>query len=204
MKIDNRIRALFPLVISVMVASCAAPDRQHHIVISTREQKLGLIDRGNLVATYPVSTSKFGLGDWLGSYCTPLGQLEIADKIGDGAAPGAVFKDRRWTGEIVAPDSPGRDPIVTRIIWLRGRQAQNANAFRRDIYIHGTPEERNIGLPVSYGCIRMRSTDIIQLYDAIGRGALVTIVNAPLAAVVPGLSSGSQMANTNTGTMVMR
>jgi hypothetical protein len=87
---------------------------------------------------------------------------------------------------------------------LRGRQAQNANAFRRDIYIHGTPEERNIGLPVSYGCIRMRSRDIINLYDIVGLGAEVTIVDAPLAAVVPGLSSGTQMAETNSATMVIR
>jgi len=91
------------------------------------------------------------------------------------------------TGEIVAVDAPGRDPIVTRIIWLRGREAQNANAFARDIYIHGTPEERNIGHPASYGCIRMRSTDIINLYDMVGLGAHVTIVNLPLDALVPEL-----------------
>jgi lipoprotein-anchoring transpeptidase ErfK/SrfK len=106
--------------------------------------------------------------------------MEIAKKIGGGAAPGTVFKDRRPTGEIVIPDAPGRDPIVTRILWLRGCESQNANAFQRDIYIHGTPEERNIGLPVSYGCVRMRSQDIIQLYDVVGAGARVTIVDAPL------------------------
>jgi lipoprotein-anchoring transpeptidase ErfK/SrfK len=207
MKIDNR-RARRPYLLFVLpvvfLASCGTSDTQHRIVISAREQKLAVLDRGNLLAIYPVSTSKFGLGDQLGSYGTPLGKLEIADKIGDGASPGAVFRDRRRTGEIVAPDSPGRDPIVTRILWLRGREAQNANAFRRDIYIHGTPEERNIGLPVSYGCIRMRSSDIIKLYDMVGRGAEVTIVDAPLAAIVPGLSSGTQMAKTNTGTMVIR
>jgi lipoprotein-anchoring transpeptidase ErfK/SrfK len=109
--------------------------------------------------------------------------MEIAQKIGDGVLPGTVFKDRHQTGEIVAVDSPGRDPIVTRILWLRGREAQNANAFSRDIYIHGTPEERNIGRPVSYGCIRMRSSDVIQLYDIVGRGARVTIVDVPLADV---------------------
>ena len=154
--------------------------------------------------TYPISTSKFGLGDERGSFRTPLGNLEIADKIGDGAAPGMVFKDRRRTGEIVNVNAPGRDPIVTRIIWLRGRETQNANAFARDIYIHGTPEERNIGLPMSYGCIRMRSSDIINLYNVVGRGAEVTIVDAPLATIVPGLSSGSQMAATNSATMVIR
>jgi len=192
------------LLISFVLASCATRDRQHHIVISAFEQKLAVLDRGNLMAIYPVSTSKFGLGDWPGSYRTPLGELEIAQKIGDGAIPGAVFKDRRWTGEIVVPDSPGRDPIVTRILWLRGREPQNANAFGRDIYIHGTPEERNIGLPVSYGCIRMRSSDIVNLCGIVGRGAQVTIVDLPLAAVIPALSSTSQVAQRNDTTMVVR
>jgi lipoprotein-anchoring transpeptidase ErfK/SrfK len=185
------------LLLALFMASCAAPDTRHQIVISAREQKLALLDRGNLMAIYPVSTSKFGLGDLPGSSCTPLGQLEIAKKIGDHAPPGAVFKDRRRTGEIVLPDSPGRDPIVTRILWLRGREAHNANAFARTIYIHGTPEERNIGLPVSYGCIRMRSTDIIQLYDIVGAGAVVTIVDAPLASAIPTPARPTQLAATN-------
>jgi lipoprotein-anchoring transpeptidase ErfK/SrfK len=174
------------LLVAFFIASCAAPDTRHQIVISTREQKLAVLDRGNLMAIYPVSTSKFGLGDWPGSRYTPLGQLEIAKKIGDNAAPGAVFKDRRRTGEIVLPDSPGRDPIVTRVLWLRGLEPQNANAFTRDIYIHGTPEERLIGTPASYGCIRMRSSDIINLYDIVGVGAAVTIVDTALASVIPG------------------
>ncbi len=192
------------LLLALILASCAAPDTQHQIVVSTREQKLALIDRGNVLAIYPVSTSKFGLGDWRGSRFTPLGKLQIAEKIGANAPPGTVFKDRRRTGEIVAPDSPGRDPIVTRILWLRGLEAQNANALTRDIYIHGTPEERRIGTPASYGCVRMRSSDIIQLYDIVGTGASVTIVNAPLAAAVPSLVSAHSMADTNTAPFVMR
>jgi lipoprotein-anchoring transpeptidase ErfK/SrfK len=182
--------------LALILASCAAPDTQHHIVISTREQKLAVLDRGNLMAIYPVSTSKFGLGDWRGSSFTPLGELEVAKKIGDNASPGAVFKDRRRTGEIVAPNSPGRDPIVTRILWLRGREAQNINAFSRDIYIHGTPEEWKIGSPASYGCIRMRSSDIIRLYDIVGAGVPVTIVDTPLASAIPGFISP--------GTLVLR
>jgi lipoprotein-anchoring transpeptidase ErfK/SrfK len=174
------------LLLALFISSCAAPDTRHQIVISTREQKLALLDRGNLMAIYPVSTSKFGLGDWRGSRYTPLGQLEIAEKIGDSAPPGAVFKDRRRTGEIVLPDSPGRDPIVTRILWLRGLEPQNANAFTRDIYIHGTPEERLIGTRASYGCIRMRSRDIMNLYDIVGIGAAVTIVDASLTSAIPG------------------
>ena len=204
MKIDNLIHIVAGLLIANFIASCAAPDKQHQVVISTREQKLALLDRGNLAAVYPISTSKYGLGDWRGSYRTPLGEMEIAEKIGDGAEPGTVFKDLHRTGEVVGPDAPGRDPIVTRILWLRGREGRNANAFGRHIYIHGTPEERNIGLPVSYGCIRMRSSDVIELYNVIGLGARVTIVNAPLTSAIPGLSSGTQMAASNTATMVIR
>ena len=192
------------LLLAIFLGSCAAPDTQHKIVISTRDQKLALLDRGTLLATYPVSTSKFGLGDRPGSRFTPLGQLQIAEKIGDNASPGTVFKDRRRTGEVVLANSPGRDPIVTRILWLRGLEAQNVNAYRRDIYIHGTPEEWRIGSPASYGCIRMRSSDIIQLYNIVGIGAAVTIVNMPLVSAVPGLASAHSMGADNTAPFVMR
>jgi lipoprotein-anchoring transpeptidase ErfK/SrfK len=195
---------LYLLLVAVFLASCTAPDTQHHIVISTRDQKLAVLDRGTLMATYPVSTSKFGLGDYLRSSRTPLGQMEVAKKIGDNAPLGAVFKDRIRTGEILAPNAPGRDPIVTRILWLRGREAQNANAFGRYIYIHGTPEERRIGTPASYGCIRMRSTDVVQLYNIVGVGAAVTILETPLVSAVPGMASGHSMGPENTAPFVMR
>jgi lipoprotein-anchoring transpeptidase ErfK/SrfK len=193
------------LLIALFLAGCAVRDTEHHIVISTREQKLALLEHGNVAAIYPISTSKFGLGDWRGSYRTPLGEMEIAQKIGEGAETGTVFKDMRRTGEIIAVDAPGRDPIVTRILWLRGREAQNANSFGRHIYIHGTPEERRIGLPVSYGCVRMRSSDVINLYNMVGLGARVTIVDAPLASVVPAMSSASSMdPRRNPATLVIR
>jgi len=193
------------LFLSLFLASCATQkDVQHRVVISVKDQRLALLDRETPVAIYPVSTSKYGVGDWQGSYRTPLGELEIAQKIGDGMPPGTVFKDRRRTGEIVGVNAPGRDPIVTRIIWLRGLEWQNVNAFRRDIYIHGTPEERNIGLPVSYGCVRMRSADLIQLYDVVGRGARVTIVDQPLVAVVYGLPNAAQAALTMRSGMTLR
>src|SRR6266853_3744815 len=192
------------LLLALFLASCVAPDTQHKIVVSTRDQKLALLERGTLLATYPVSTSKFGLGDRPGSKSTPLGQLQIAEKIGENAPPGTVFKDRRRTGEVVLANSPGRDPIVTRILWLRGLEAQNARAFARDIYIHGTPEEWKIGSPASYGCIRMRSSDIIQLYDIVGIGAAVTIVNVPLATAVPGLVTAHSMSAANPAPFVMR
>src|ERR1700719_593756 len=184
----------FALGAVLILASCAAPrDVDHHIVVSVHDQKLALLEKGNLVAAYPISTSKFGVSDRPGSYGTPLGELEVADKIGDGAPAGTVFKDRRRTAEVVGVNAPGRNPIVTRIIWLRGREGRNANAFHRDIYIHGTPEERNLGRPASYGCIRMRSVDIINLYSQVGPGAQVSIMTSPLTAVIPDLNSGTQM-----------
>lgn len=204
-KIDITARHLIIAGFATLLGSCAAPrDMDHRIVVSVHDQKLALLKKGSLVATYPVSTSKFGLSDRPGSYGTPLGELEIADKIGEGAPAGTVFKDRRRTGEVVGVNAAGRDPIVTRILWLRGKEARNANAFRRDIYIHGTPEERNIGRPASYGCVRMRSSDIIKLYSQVGTGAQVSIVTSPLVAVIPELNSATKMAETNHALGVIR
>lgn len=149
------------------------PDR---VVVSVRDQKLMVVHNGTRVAIYPVSTSKYGLGDFWGRMTTPLGYLQVAQKIGDHAPVGAVFHNRRFTGEILKPNAPGRDPVITRIIWLRGLEPQNAHAFSRCIYIHGTPEERYIGQPASYGCIRMKSCDIAALYNQVPIGALVQIV----------------------------
>jgi len=202
--LDAAVRRPYLLFLALFLASCVGPDTQHHIVISTRDQKLAVLDRGTLLATYPISTSKFGLGDSSRSSRTHLGQLEVAKKIGNNAPLGAVFKDRVRTGEIVTPNSPGRDPIVTRILWLRGREAQNANAFGRYIYIHGTPEERLIGMPASYGCIRMRSVDVVQLYNIVGVGAAVTIVETPLVSAIPGMVSAHSMVPQNTAPFVMR
>ena len=115
---------------------------------------------------------------------TPLGWLQVAKKIGDNAPAGAVFHNRRWTGEILAPNAPGRDPIITRIIWLRGLEMQNAHAFNRCIYIHGTSEESTIGRPASYGCIRMKSRDVEALYNQLPLGTFVQIVPDRLPKVV--------------------
>ena len=170
------------------------------MIVSVPDQELALVDRGKLIARYSISTSKFGTGDSNASYRTPLGTLFVSAKIGDrlpaGAViknrtplgtlfvsakigdrlpPGAVIKSRIPTGEIVTVDAPGRDPIVSRVIWLRGMETQNQKARDRCIYIHGTPEERRIGKPASFGCIRMRSRDIIDLYDHVHIGTHVLI-----------------------------
>ena len=162
-----------------VVAPGATPLRaqlvQPNVIVSVRDQKLMLLDNGGNSAVYPVSTSKFGLGDRWGSMATPLGTLQVAQKIGDHAPTGAVFHNRRFTGEILQPNTPGRDPIITRIIWLRGLEAANAHAYNRGIYIHGTPEEKTIGRPASYGCIRMKSSDVSALYAQLPIGAIVQI-----------------------------
>jgi hypothetical protein len=170
----------FSILASFFLASCVQQDSVHRVVVSIADQAMDVYARNQVVGHYLVSTSKFGIGDSRGTYRTPLGRLEIAKKIGAGARVGAVFKNRRPTGEVLVPDAPGRDPIVTRILWLKGLERENADAFGRYIYIHGTPEERNIGRPASFGCIRMRSADIVRLFATVGVGAKVEIVPGPL------------------------
>jgi hypothetical protein len=169
--------ALILSLVSATSAFAVAPlDTSNQVVISVRDQKLVLMRNGSKVATYPISTSMFGLGDAQGRMTTPLGYLAVEKKIGDNVPVGAVFHKRRLTGEVLQPNAPGRDPITTRIIWLRGLEAQNAHAFQRCIYIHGTPEEKKIGQPASYGCIRMKSKDVAELYDQLPLGAVVQII----------------------------
>ena len=167
-------------VISITSAFSATPlaqlDTSHRLIVSIRDQKLMLLENGGRAAIYPVSTSKYGVGDLRGRMTTPLGYLMVAKKIGDNAPVGAVFHHRQWTGEILQPNTPGRDPVTTRIIWLSGLEAQNTQAFHRCIYIHGTPEEKTIGRPASYGCIRMKASDIAALYNQIPVRALVQII----------------------------
>ena len=166
------------LVLSILLAASSLSFGQSvatEMIVSVPDQKLALIDRGKLISQYPISTSKFGLGDGNGTYRTPLGVLFVSAKFGDRLPAGAVIKNRVPTGEIVNPNAPGRDAIVSRVIWLRGMEAQNHWARDRCIYIHGTAEERLIGRPASFGCIRMRSCDVISLYDLAHIGMHVTI-----------------------------
>ena len=101
--------------------------------------------------------------------------MEVAEKIGGGKPAGAVFKSRKWTGEVVKPNSPGRDPIVSRIRWLRGTERKNDNTYSRCIYIHGTAEEGLIGQPASLGCIRMLNDDVIEIFNKVRVGTQVLI-----------------------------
>jgi len=173
-------------VASVLLSSCGSTpktDTRNKVLVSVKDQTMLLSKDGKPVKTYKVSTSKFGLGSTKSSRKTPLGKMRVAQKIGGGAPSGAVFKSRKRTGEVLKPNAPGRDPIVTRILWLAGNEAHNRNTYGRYIYIHGTPEEYKIGQPASYGCIRMKSKDVIDLYNRVGLGAEVTVVNDYLSSV---------------------
>ena len=150
------------------------------VIVSVPDQKMIVVRDGGWLKKYKVSTSRFGVGDDHGSYKTPVGRLRVWEKLGGELPSGAVIKHRAATGEILPANAPGRDPIVSRILWLEGLESQNDNARGRGIYIHGTTEESNIGKPVSWGCIRMRSEDVIELYDIIPVGATVTITGESL------------------------
>ncbi len=172
------------LLSAIGFTSCGSvnKDNRNKMIVSVRDQKMLLVRDGKPVKSYKISTSKFGIGDKPGSNCTPLGKMQVAKKIGANAPAGTVFKSRRPTGEVIRPNAPGRDPIVSRILWLNGVETGNKNAYRRFIYIHGTPEERRLGTPASYGCIRMGGKDVIDLYERVGAGAEVQIIRGTLGA----------------------
>ena len=154
------------------------------IEIDVAKQELRALEEGRVVKRYPVSTSKFGLGEKNGSFCTPRGAHIVRAKIGAGLPLGAVFVRRRPTGEVWTPQLheryPGRDWILTRILWLsgceRGRnRLGEVDTMRRYIYIHGTPDTAELGKPGSIGCVRMRNRDVAELFDLVPRFTEVEI-----------------------------
>ncbi|HKP02982.1 MAG TPA: L,D-transpeptidase [Chthoniobacterales bacterium] len=181
------------LCLAAAVLSPSKATAELSVVVSVPDQTLAVVDGGVVREKFSVSTSKFGLGDRSNSYATPLGSLEIASKIGGNARAGTVFKSRQPTGEILAPNAPGRDPIVTRILWLRGLEKENSRAYSRGIYIHGTPVEKLIGKPVSFGCIRMRSTDVMRLFNTVRVGTKIEITNTNLRGAIAQANVKQQM-----------
>ena len=146
------------------------------IDIDIARQLLSLTSNGKIIRQYPVSTAKNGPGEKNGSFCTPRGRHIVRAKIGGGQPPGAVFARRRPTGEIWTPELhakfPGRDWMLTRILWLSGcevgkNRLGDVDTMRRYIYIHGAPDRAEMGKPGSIGCIRMRNADIIELFDLV-------------------------------------
>ncbi len=142
--------------------------------ISVPDQRLDLVAGEKVLASYPVSTSRFGLGSEEGSMKTPLGKFKIGEKIGGEFEPGTVFRNRvpLASKEVTQPTD---DLIVSRILWLDGLEEHNANTRERFIYIHGTNHEEEIGQPASHGCIRMKNDDLIALFEQVPVGAEVVI-----------------------------
>jgi lipoprotein-anchoring transpeptidase ErfK/SrfK len=154
------------------------------IEISIPEQSLVLLDGARELKRYPVSTSRSGAGEKEGSFCTPRGAHIVRAKIGAGQPSNTVFRGRRPTGEVWTPELgerfPGRDWILTRILWLSGctlgkNRLGDVDTMRRYIYIHGSPDSVPMGKPGSIGCIRMRNADIAELFDLVPAGVPVDI-----------------------------
>ena len=145
------------------------------IRISVSEQRLDLVAGENVLASFPVSTSRFGLGSEEGSMKTPLGRFKIGEKIGAEFPAGTIFRNRQPLPpeEVVKPTD---DLVLSRILWLDGLEEHNANTRERFIYIHGTNHEEQIGQPASHGCIRMKTEDLLALFDRVPVGAEVVIV----------------------------
>lgn len=156
------------------------------ILIHIPTQTLQLFDAaGTLLQSFPVSTAANGVGEESGSFCTPRGKHVIRARIGAGQPADTVFVRRRPTGEIYTPalgeKHPGRDWILARILWLSGlergfNRGGSCDTMRRYIYIHGTPDEVELGKPGSHGCIRMRNADLLQLFERVRAGTQVEIV----------------------------
>lgn len=157
-----------------------------HIEVSLTRQRLRLLEDSRVLREYAVSTSRHGPGERAGSLCTPRGRHVIRACIGGGLPEGAVLRARRPTGERyteeLAAAQPGRDWILTRILWLCGcepgrNRLGHVDSMRRYIYIHGTPDSNPMGVPRSIGCIRMRNADVVELFDLVGAGTRVDIVD---------------------------
>jgi lipoprotein-anchoring transpeptidase ErfK/SrfK len=145
------------------------------IRIHIPSQTLDLVDDcGELQRRYVISTSRFGVGSEPGSYKTPAGSFRIAEKIGDGAAPGEIFISRVATGKF-GEEGDEKDHVQTRILWLAGLEEGNANTYDRYIYIHGTNAESQLGTPASYGCVRMNNLDVIDLFQQVPVGTRLEI-----------------------------
>lgn len=144
------------------------------IRVDVARQTLHLLSNGVAVKSWPVSTSKFGLGTEPGSFKTPTGKFRICEKIGASSPAWAVFKSRKPTGEIASPGGE-EDGVLTRILWLDGLEEHNRNTRERYIYIHGTNQEDLVGQPASHGCIRLRNSDVIELFSLVPGGTEIEV-----------------------------
>jgi lipoprotein-anchoring transpeptidase ErfK/SrfK len=156
------------------ICSASRTTEMKNIHISIRDQLLTLREDETPIRTYPVSTSRFGVGTEQGSFKTPIGRFRIAEKIGSDMPAGTIFQSRVPL-EAGDPLPPTEDLVMSRILWLDGVDEQNANTRERFIYIHGTKHEAKIGSAASYGCIRMRNADVVELFDLVDHNTPVII-----------------------------
>jgi L,D-transpeptidase YbiS len=140
---------------------------QPHLEVTIGTQRLRLFDGTHFVKEWPCSTSKFGIGFTPGSNKTPLGHFIVKEKHGAGADSGTIFKSRKPVGHWTPGMETQSDLVLTRILWLDGTEPRNANTFQRYIYIHGTNNELSLGRPASHGCVRMRNSEVIELFDLV-------------------------------------
>jgi hypothetical protein len=161
---------------------------ERRILIDIATQRLTLFDHAQRLADYSISTGLNGAGEIYGSGCTPRGLHRVRLRIGTGCPIGTVFRARRPTGEVYGPEleaaCPGRDWILTRILWLTGcepgrNRGGDVDTLRRFIYIHGCPDTAPMGEPRSHGCIRMRNADLMELFDLTPVGTPVEIRGCP-------------------------
>ena len=146
------------------------------IEISISAQHLRVFEGKRQIASFVVSTSRFGVGSGEGSNKTPLGDFEIGEKIGEGAQLMTVFKGRKPVGIHGPEQASTEDLVMTRILWLHGCEEHNANTRGRYIYIHGTNQEQCLGQPASFGCIRMGNEDVVSLFRMVDTGGKVRII----------------------------
>jgi len=158
---------------------------EKYMYVSIKHQHLYLIEKDSTIKKYPISTAKKGIGSKRNSFKTPPGLHTIKRKIGDNVPLGGVFESRIYTGKstpiITTKQKAKRDYVTTRIMWLQGEEnglnrGRNVDSYNRYIYIHGTPEEGFIGEPASHGCIRMKNSDVIELYGLVEEGTPILIL----------------------------
>jgi len=172
--------------ISIMKSEYGYKPPECYLVVSTQLQKMYLLQEGEVLNTYDISSSKYGVGSQQGSNKTPKGLHRIKERFGADAPSGAIFKARTYTGQVAdiikeAVDDK-EDYVTSRILWLEGMEAGlnrggQVDSYSRYIYIHGTHEEGLIGTPQSHGCIRMYNQDVIKLFEMVEAGTFVIILD---------------------------
>ena len=171
-----------PITLAYMVKT---PDEERfRLVISIPDQRMALLDGRAIVAEYVISTALKGVSETFNTEGTPRGLHVISEKLGHGQPVGMIFKGREPTGVISELNPGGEPPVITRLFRLRGLESTNQNTYDRLIYLHGSPHERLLGQPASGGCIRMKSDDVLALFDTIEVGTSISILEEPLATAI--------------------